>query len=93
MNLGHASVLALVGWYLMVPPLIGSFGIADQKPISAWQRFGPYNSESDCEDNKSKWEGSLEGPHSAEDTRQEQGLMASQEALCVSEDDPRLKPQ
>jgi hypothetical protein len=91
MNLHHAAVFALVGWYLMVPPFIGSTGIADQEPISIWQRFGPYNSGSECEDGKHEWERSLKAPHSANETRQEQGLMASEESLCVSQDDPRLK--
>jgi hypothetical protein len=90
MKTRHAVVLALVGWYLMVPPYIGSTGLADKEQLSAWQRFGPYKSESDCADSKRKWEGTLEAPHSATDTRPEQGLMASQEALCVPDNDPRL---
>ncbi len=91
MKLRHTAALALMGWYLMVPPFIGSTGIADQEPISAWQRFGPYKSESDCTKSKSKWQDFLKAPYADNDTSQEQALMAFQKALCVSENDPRLE--
>jgi len=91
MKLRHTATLALMGWYLMVPQFIGSTGIADQEPISAWQRFGPYKSESDCTKSKSKWQDFLKAPYAGNDTTQEQALMAFQKALCVSENDPRLE--
>jgi hypothetical protein len=36
MNLRHAAVLALVGWYLMVPPLDSKGDINYDAPISKW---------------------------------------------------------
>lgn len=83
MKLRHTAALALMGWYLMVPPFIGSTGIADQEPISAWQRFGPYNSESDCTKSKSKWQDFLKAPYADNDTSQASLDGISKGIMCV----------
>ena len=47
MNLRHAAVLALVGWYLMVAPTqhIGPFISVEKKhPISEWNRQDQFDS-------------------------------------------------
>jgi len=49
MTLRHAAVLALVGWALMVPPLIDSSGVATQEPLSKWTSLGTFDSAEECD--------------------------------------------
>ena len=66
----HAAALALVGWYLMVPP-VGHARIRDllhwidsrvvvtdecnpDAPISEWKQFEAYETLSDCKTNREK---------------------------------------
>jgi hypothetical protein len=52
MNLRHAAALALTGWYLIVPPPVGTREGAitpDIKaPISQWVQMGQYDNADDC---------------------------------------------
>jgi hypothetical protein len=46
----HAAALALVGWYLMVPPIDRSSGQADvSAPLSEWVVYQPVPSRQNCE--------------------------------------------
>ncbi len=94
MNLRHAAALALVGWYLMVPPL----PLQQDWPLSAWQNHGSYYSAKECasantaltieayEDEKAQ------NCSGSEDKRLRcQYDDAKQNANCISTDDPRLK--
>jgi hypothetical protein len=44
----HAAALALVGWYLMVPPRVYNAGnmlhIEIKAPLSKWERWGSFDS-------------------------------------------------
>jgi hypothetical protein len=53
LNLRHAAALALVGWYLMVPPL----GIhLDAVPIGPrWEIRGVYDKADQCQTDLQKW--------------------------------------
>lgn len=55
----HAAALALVGWYLMVPPSPyrsdGDTRPLSQIPISDWQTEHVYDSAQDCDQVLSKW--------------------------------------
>ena len=44
MNLRHAAALALVGWYLMVPPLSNP-----SAPLSKWNLYRSYDTARECE--------------------------------------------
>jgi hypothetical protein len=50
MKLRHAAALALVGWYLMVPPLASSQGLAVNlhAPLWKWISIGNYDSADAC---------------------------------------------
>jgi hypothetical protein len=50
MKLRHAAALALVGWYLMMPPLRGGGKPDDQAPISAWTVFRKFDSTAACQE-------------------------------------------
>jgi len=52
----HAAALALVAWYLMVPPIeiqqyggTGHIVVRGDAPLAKWNRKKSFNSESDCE--------------------------------------------
>ena|ERR1700733_11703725 len=48
MNLRHAAALALVGWYLMLPPLKEKSVVADA-PLSEWKMVEGFDTAHDCE--------------------------------------------
>jgi|SRR5580704_2891819 hypothetical protein len=95
----HATALALVGWYLMVP--IGDHGQYESKlAIPDWLNIGAYESKEDCSKalqtyfvNASRdsgliiWHSHDERP--AYDYVSKQALSKAQ---CIATDDPRLKP-
>jgi hypothetical protein len=86
MNLRHAAAIALVGWYLMMPP-ITSFDL--HAPLSEWETIGRYDSANVC----SKWQ--------RYERRLAQNYLARNpdhpvatpfaNGQCVASDDPRLK--
>ena len=50
MNLRHAAALALVGWYLMIPPTRGAPAeILYHAPISLWEVSDQYDSKVECQ--------------------------------------------
>src|ERR1700730_14398252 len=51
MKPGHAAALALVGWYLMVPPpvLHSSVPVDSDAPLSKWRIFSIHDSAAECE--------------------------------------------
>jgi len=86
-----AAALALVGWYLMTPPVT-----LDQQadkllphtgaPFSEWDIYSAFDSASDCEAAKSSLRGNL-----AELKKQGWSEIVINAATCVATDDPRLK--
>ena len=89
MNLRHAAALALVGWYLLVPPH-GPNGRWDPRaPLSKWVMDGSYDTAKECDaryhrdldlalDMKRKH---LSPPDIFDEVRAEE---------CIAADDPRL---
>jgi hypothetical protein len=82
MNARHAAVLALVGWYLMMPPL-GSDGRRDDSaPLPQRKTRGSFDTAVECADAQ------------AEKLRRDFPEMVRQPiyaSRCISTDDPRLK--
>ena len=54
MTLRHLAALALVGWYLIMPPVRNpphQVGYADSDaPLREWERMEKFNNRDDCED-------------------------------------------
>ena len=78
MKLRHAAVLALVGWYLMAPPLRirPNEGALPYPPLSEWLVVQQFDSREAC----------LKQLTSVENAK----VLVGYE-LCVAADDPRLK--
>ena len=90
MKAGHAAALALIGWYLMAPPIhTPAYRVDLSAPISAWDIIGSFNSVSDCTDTLTKLKKQYPGaPHS----KKEKALHRRTDNLrCIATDDPRLK--
>ncbi len=52
----HAAALALVGWYLITPPIevqlyrgMGHIKVRGEAPLAKWDKMKSFDSESDCE--------------------------------------------
>jgi len=101
MKLGHAAALALVGWYLIGPPMLKA-PVANEgentwptqydyaAPLSQWNRGGTYFSDRvKCEDYKCK---SFKELPAIPDPELSIMIEAMERSFCINEDDPRLKP-
>ena len=86
MKVRHAAALALIGWYLMVPPL--HKGEVDEKaPLKEWTVLQSFGTVTEC----SQWLSVLLNKAAldpATRTVVKHRLLA---ASCMSTDDPRLK--
>ena len=94
MKLRHAAALALVGWYLMVPPVKwqaslckcplptdGNWISEQNAPLTKWLRWKEYATGSDCEAARAERvvEKYWNRPH------------GNIYGRCIDNDDPRLK--
>ena len=101
MNLRHAAALALVGWYLMIPPEVypgpNSSRVLMPPPFDrTWRVKATFNSANDCEVAREKHETDVAlALKSAIPKRYEARPTLSSPiddgALCIATDDPRLK--
>jgi hypothetical protein len=91
MKIRHAGSIALVGWYLMQPPLSLSSshqaGFDLSKPLSEWDTFGgAFDTEAECDKE-------IDGMNrrAAGWAREHHTLLVLTHAQCIASDDPRLK--
>jgi hypothetical protein len=90
-NLRHAAALALVGWYLMLPPI--NDGTPEvTAPPSRWEILFPYDTARDCQISLSRIVGQtlvdLQKPMARD---KENFVLRLSSGTCVASDDPRLK--
>jgi hypothetical protein len=105
MNLRHAAALALVGWYLMVPPTVGPYLRLDLRvPVSQWRVVQLVDTATACEgylQEMKEGTGALHGEYSVAPKFETEGRKKLREmgtptstltvARCIFSDDP-LKP-
>ncbi len=105
MNSRHIAALALVGWYLLIPPVFSPMGQHHRSfndlsaPLNKWDIWAKFDSRDSCEKDKEHLR--TEAPRRLEFAREhpDQGLNGNivavseawQLAECVATDDPRLK--
>lgn len=94
MNVRHAAALALVVWFLLVPPIV--LDATDQPrvqptaPLNEWRVYATFESREQCENLRDKIrEGERGLPPSEKNAELKREAAAS--LLCVANDDPRLK--
>lgn len=91
MKLRHAAALALVGWYLMVPPLIANPNpttggqLEVSAPLSKWEIVRSFDTAAEC--NEARQRTAASGVGNAEAQR-----LWQKYATCIASDDPRLRP-
>jgi hypothetical protein len=77
MKLHHTAALALVGWYLMVPPAEHV-----NLPISRWNHIASFDTADKCETDRVN----LEKDNRGNPAKQKLILLSE----CIASDDPRL---
>jgi|SRR5208282_15502 len=105
MNLRHTAALALVGWYLLVPPFIRvrpdprdpsrDRVVPDSDaPLSRWFWSGSFDSADACQRSQEKEIAKTQRRNSLSSSPNEMDRnveMAFLKARCIAADDPRLK--
>jgi hypothetical protein len=90
MNVRHAAALALVGWYLMTPPLASDrLDVERDAPLSTWKQGGAFDTAKDCEANLS--DGLKRLDHANGEKQFPSFYHEFLYARCIAVDDPRLK--
>ena len=93
MNRLHAAALALVGWYLMMPPRRDRVVPDSDASLSRWYWVGSFDSVAACQRKQEKeiveaQKRELAQPAAMRDRSVE---MDFREARCIASDDPHLK--
>jgi hypothetical protein len=84
LKLSHAAALALVGWYLMVPPWARVAPRPDeQAPVSKWSNTATFDSAAKCNE--------ALAAHRQQEAHKNPGQRIWISGKCVSTDDPWLK--
>ena len=91
MSFRHVTMLALVGWYLMLPPMgsvesrrnpsTGFYVAYSTQPLSTWEIEGSYDTAGECRS----------AVEQADQLARQNCPDCSAVAACIATDDPRLK--
>ena len=95
MNLRHAAGVALVGWYLIIPPLINAPSKIDtEAPLKTWKVYKKFNTEEECRKSlsaaQSKYGHTAVAPSGSIERGTRAFALQMVFARCDSDDDPRL---
>jgi hypothetical protein len=93
MKLRHAAALALVGWYLMAPPIAKNFQSVLQAPLSRWSIEAGFDSADACNQAKfavTQGRAVSKLPNLPANARATIST-AHRMSQCIASDDPRLK--
>jgi hypothetical protein len=99
MNSHHAAALALVGWYLILPPYVKGEGVHISAPFSEWEIVASFDTAEECRPQRDTyqkikpWE-EPETKNIDPTTQAEAKAVWEQQvakAICIASDDPRLK--
>jgi hypothetical protein len=89
----HAAALALVAWYLMIPPprqIDSRFQTNFLAPIDKWVQLRRFELESECEAARDDYMKNPPGGVANMLSSKQQAQAVMKAAKCVSADDPRL---
>jgi hypothetical protein len=106
MNLRHLAALALVGWYLLMPPM-GTIKTTEpltwrtDAPLAEWQISQSFDKSDDCEKARKAYinnpDNSIVVPADMDkfdaQTSHLNQQVARLMAQCIATDDPRLNPK
>jgi hypothetical protein len=87
----HAAALALVGWYLLAPPLGPNKEARSAAPLKEWANFGSYDTAKECTDDRAN-QVQFWMSDAAKNSQYKRGTLAElAHSVCIASDDPRLK--
>jgi hypothetical protein len=93
----HAAALALVGWYLMVPPVSSPGKLNETAPLSKWSQDSAYDTAANCEQYRMTM-ALTSGQFAAVFSKDERASATAKfnedrflDGHCVATEDPRLK--
>jgi hypothetical protein len=99
----HAAALAIVAWYLMIPPIGADNKVDAHAPLSTWRKSVKFDSEQQCEESlkdliqhpttPDEYQAAAKATLKAKMHPISQAEMTKRtaESQCVAADDPRLK--
>jgi hypothetical protein len=99
----HATALAIVLWYLMIPPIGADNKVDAHAPLSKWKIGVGFESEKDCDDSvkdaiqnpmtPAEYQAAASATRKAKMKPLSMSEMTKRtaESICVAGDDPRLK--
>jgi hypothetical protein len=92
----HAAALALVGWYLMVPPLVNApYKVDTEAPLTSWKAYQTFDTAEECNKSllsiKAKYQHTATAPIGSIKKGTRAFALQIVFAHCVSSDDPRLR--
>jgi hypothetical protein len=92
----HAAALALVAWYLMVPPLVNAPNKIDMEaPLASWKEYQTFDTSEECDkalfSAHAKYEHTASAPLGSIKKGTRAFALQMTFAQCISSDDPRLK--
>jgi hypothetical protein len=99
----HATALAIVLWYLMIPPIGADNKVDPHAPLSQWRRGVGFESQQQCDDSlkdaiqnpmtPAEYQAAANATRKAKMKPLSMSEMTKRtvESLCVAADDPRLK--
>ena len=92
----HAAALALVSWYLLVPPLVNApYKVDTEAPLTSWKVYQTFDTRGECDKSLLAAHTKYEPTASAQIGSIKKGTRAfalqMTFARCVSSEDPRLK--
>jgi hypothetical protein len=95
MKTNHVVALALVAWYLMVPPLVDApYKIDTEAPMTAWKVYQTFNTAEECKKSLSSAQLKYKPTATAQIGTIKRGTRAFALqmvfAQCVKSDDPSL---
>jgi hypothetical protein len=89
----HAAALALVGWYLMLPPTHGGFlHFYTDEPLNKWCQGNYSETLVECKQGQQQRIRELIAAGQKEPQRLKDASYWTK-GQCVAEDDPRLRPK
>lgn len=94
----QAAALALMGWYLLVPPLVNApYKVDTEAPLTSWKVYQTFDTREECDKSllaaKAKYKPTATAPVGTIKKGTRAFALQMTFARCVSSDNPMLKPK
>jgi hypothetical protein len=83
------AVIAMLTWYLLVPPYAGHQKFAADTPLIKWYEAADFQSLAECQQNRAATIKKYQGNGKQETITSRANVALFEKSQCVSSDDPR----